>query len=213
MKNKLNFGLMILGAVIFFLSYFLINVTLYRMIVCAVGVALVCINFYIVVSADSGKKEDEDTEDDDFAMTDEELGDFLTKDGEYDENEEDLFCDDCGAVRKPGWYFCPECGYKYNKSEEYCTNCRELVNENWDYCVKCGKNLGFENQKEIKDDLKGVDYDRPCPRCKHFYLPEWNFCPTCGLDFKANNKRCPSCSTPASDGWDFCANCGHAINE
>ena len=220
MGKKSRLALLIIGAVIFFLGYFLIKSGTVKMAVCLVGIVISCYELYMLISGGKDSENDnqelEDNGENEPAMSDEELAEFLTKDGEYDyESSEDIFCDDCGAVRKPGWFFCPECGYCYDPPEIYCKNCGDKISDSWSFCVKCGYRTEFEAEElsEDKTEYEGLDSERPCPRCNHFYIPDWNFCATCGLDFKANNKHCPSCSTPASEGWDYCAVCGHRINE
>lgn len=146
----------------------------------------------------------------------EEMFDFLTENGEYNEdNDEDLFCPECGAAKRPGWLYCPECGIPFCEPERHCPNCEKVANDEWVYCVDCGTKIDNGDDSADEQPSEAVPYnedtDRPCPRCKSGYMVGQTFCPTCGLNLKVKSHKCPSCGTPGADDWDFCAMCGYTL--
>lgn len=207
MKGKIKWLFVICGTALFFYGYFFIHEFKIRMIVCGIGAVLACYFGYKLVSdaADkvAEKEEGSDTIDE---MTDEELGDFLTQNGEYDEeNEDEQFCSKCGDVRKPGCYFCTSCGNEFDKKIRICKNCSEEVESGEKYCHECGNEL---TENDIYEESEAINNDLPCPRCHHKYLEDWNYCSTCGFDLKEGFLSCPECGAAVKKDWAYCDICG-----
>lgn len=175
------------------------------MAITAVG-AVVCF-----ILADFGDEPDPEI----IELTPEEESDFefLTANGEYDEDsDEDFYCENCGAIKNEEWKYCPQCGKIYDEDTEaegFCPKCNRPVMNKWKYCPDCGSetgNFGIVQRKPINpdDDIVGI-----CTRCGTGISRNFFFCPGCGIDLTTKRKKCPECGENCDENWDYCTKCGH----